>query len=330
MTTLHSILKEPSDQQRLVVQELAHYSDRLVVMSEIGRQFLRDIYSVEPEKIALIPHGIPDMPFIDPNYYKDQFGVEGKKVLLTFGLLSPGKGIEYAIRALPEILRRHDDVVYIVLGATHPAIKRDSGEAYRNALYRLADELGVAANVQFQNRFVDLDELREFLGCADIYLTPYLGEAQIVSGTLAYALGAGKAVISTPYWHALEMLADGRGRLVPFRDAPAIAQQVIDLLDNETERHAIRKRAYTYTRQSVFSNVARQHIALFGQVRQTWAAGHRGGCRRAPARGTAGRSAGDRPAPPSHADRLDGHHPALLGLDPGPAVRILHRRQRPR
>lgn len=270
VTTLHTILKQPSEPQRLIMQEIAQRSHRLVVMSEVGREFLENIYNVQPQKIVLIPHGIPDMPFIDPNYFKDQFAAEGRKVLLTFGLLSPGKGLELVIEALPQIVRKHPEVLYIILGATHPQIKRESGEQYRNGLFRRVNELGMGEHVQFQNRFVEMDELMEFLGCADIYITPYINEAQVVSGTLAYALGAGKAVISTPYWHAQEMLADGRGRIVPFNDAGAIADQVIDLLDNETERHAIRKRAYNYTRKCVFSNVAAQYVELFEEARESW------------------------------------------------------------
>jgi len=199
VTTLHTILREPDSNQRRVLDELIHLSDRLVVMSQKAGQFLQEIYQAPTEKIDLIPHGIPDVPFVDSNFYKDQFGVEGKMVLFTFGLLSPNKGIENVIEALPAILERHPDVVYIVLGATHPHIVKREGEVYRLGLQRLAREKGIEEHVIFYNRFVSLKELVEFIGAADIYLTPYLNPAQIVSGTLAYALGAGKAVISTPY-----------------------------------------------------------------------------------------------------------------------------------
>ena len=170
-------------------------------------------------KIDIIPHGIPDLPFIESSFYKEQFGVEGRQVLLTFGLIGPSKGIEYVIEALPEIVRQHPNVVYLVLGATHPHLLAREGERYRLSLERLAEERGVKEHVIFYNRFVSLDDLKEFIGATDIYLTPYLNEAQITSGTLAYVFGAGKAVVSTPYWHAQELLADGRGVLVPFRDA---------------------------------------------------------------------------------------------------------------
>src|SRR6266403_2150420 len=206
VTTLHTILREPNSEQRRVMQELITRSTRLVVMAERGRQMLQDVFQAPPAKIDLIPHGIPDIPFVDPNYYKDQFGVEGRTVLLTFGLLSPNKGIEQVLNALPQILAQFPDVVYIVLGATHPNELRDHGEAYRLSLEILAKKNKLEKNVIFYNRFVELEELKEFIGAADLYITPYLNEAQVTSGTLAYAFGAGKAVVSTPYWHAQELL----------------------------------------------------------------------------------------------------------------------------
>jgi len=268
VTTLHTILRNPNPEQRRVFDEITRLSDRLVVMSQSGSDFLRDIYHVPGEKIDIIPHGIPDVPFVDPNFYKDQYNVAGKQVLLTFGLLSPNKGIEYVIEALPAVLRRHPDVVYMILGATHPNVKRNEGEAYREHLQRLAVEKGIADHVIFHNRFVTLQELVEFIGSADIYLTPYLNHEQIVSGTLAYTLGAGKAIVSTPYWYAEELLAEGRGALVPFRDPEAIADRINALLDNEPERHAMRKRAYQYGREMVWSRVARQYIESFERARR--------------------------------------------------------------
>ncbi|NOZ27922.1 MAG: glycosyltransferase [Chloroflexi bacterium] len=268
VTTLHTILREPDRNQRRVLEEIARLSDRLVVMSERSREFLQTIYGVPEEKIDLIPHGIPDVPFVDPNFYKDQFGVEGQLVLLTFGLLSPNKGIENVIKALPAILTRYPNVVYIVLGATHPHVRRREGETYRLALQRLARALGVGKNVIFHNRFVSLEELIEFIGAADIYITPYLNREQIVSGTLAYTVGAGKAVISTPYWYAEELLADGRGLLVPFDDSEAIAEQVLYLLDNEAERHAMRKRAYLFGREMIWPTVAQRYMESFERVRE--------------------------------------------------------------
>ena len=261
--TLHTILREPKADQRRVMQELVSLSTRLVVMAERGRQMLQEIYQAPPAKIDLIPHGIPDVGFVDPTYFKDQFGVEGRVVLLTFGLLSPNKGIEHVLNALPHILAEFPDVVYIVLGATHPNELREHGEAYRLSLEILAKKNKLEKNVIFYNRFVDLENLKEFIGAADLYITPYLNEAQITSGTLAYAFGAGKAVISTPYWHAAELLAEDHGVLVPFGDAPAIAREVIGLLRDDTRRNAIRKNAYKLGRDMVWSKVARLYMRSF-------------------------------------------------------------------
>jgi glycosyltransferase involved in cell wall biosynthesis len=267
VTTLHTVLREPNEEQRRVMRDLIRLSTRLVVMSERGREFLLDVYQAPATKIDLIPHGIPDMPFADPNYFKDEFAVAGKQVLLTFGLLSPNKGIEYALRALPDIIREFPNIIYIVLGQTHPNLLRDEGEAYRLSLERLAKDLGVQKNVVFFNRFVELEELMRFIGAADIYLTPYLTEAQITSGTLAYAFGAGNAVVSTPYWHAAELLTAERGKLVPFRDAPAIAVAVVELLRDETLRHTMRKNAYKLGRDMVWSRVAQLYAKSFEQAR---------------------------------------------------------------
>jgi glycosyltransferase involved in cell wall biosynthesis len=268
VTTFHTVLSDPDTNQRLITSELVQLSDRLVVMSERAAQYLQTIYGATPEKIDLIPHGIPDVPFVDPNFYKDKFNVEGKQVLLTFGLLSPNKGIETAIKALPAILEKYPDVVYLVLGATHPNVIRLQGESYRESLQNLAFELRVEKNVIFHNQFVSLDELVEFIGAADIYITPYLNPSQIVSGTLAYTVGAGKAVISTPYWYAEELLADKRGLIVPFQDTGAIAEQVTYLLENEVERHAIRKRAYMYGREMVWAKVAQRYMESFQHTRE--------------------------------------------------------------
>lgn len=267
VTTLHTILHDPDPDQRRVIEEVATLSDRLVVMSGRGAEFLHEVYGVPPEKIDRIPHGIPDVPFVDPSFHKDLFGVEGKTVLLSFGLLSDNKGIENVIAALPAILAKHPNVVYIILGATHPHVKRVEGETYRLSLQWLAQEKGVEGQVIFYNRFVSLEELVEFISATDIYITPYLNAAQITSGTLAYALGAGKAVISTPYWYAEEMLADERGALVPFRDPTALAEQVIDLLDNEAKRHAMRKRAYLFGREMIWPQVAHRYMESFERAR---------------------------------------------------------------
>ena len=267
VTTLHTILRDPDPDQRRVLEEIVSLSDRVVVMSKRGAEFLGSIYHVPEEKIDLIPHGIPDVPFVDPSFHKDLFGVEGKNVLLSFGLLSANKGIENVISALPRILAKFPNVVYIVVGATHPHVIQNEGETYRLSLQWLAREKGVEGNVIFYNRFVSLEELVQFIGAADIYITPYLDAAQITSGTLAYTLGAGKAVISTPYWYAEEMLADERGALVPFRDPQALADQVIDLLSNESKRHSMRKRAYLFGREMIWPQVARRYMQSFERAR---------------------------------------------------------------
>ncbi len=263
VTTLHTVLREPKADQRRVMEGLISLSSRLVTMTERGRAMLQEIYQAPPAKIDLIPHGIPDVGFVDPAYFKDQFGVEGRMVLLTFGLLSPNKGIEYALFALPQILAEFPEVVYIVLGATHPNELRDHGEAYRLSLEILAKKLNVDKNVIFYNQFVELENLKEFIGAADLYITPYLNEAQITSGTLAYTFGAGKAVISTPYWHAAELLADDRGVLVPFGDSAAIAREVTGLLRDDSRRHSMRKNAYRIGREMIWSNVAQLYMRAF-------------------------------------------------------------------
>ena len=269
VTTFHTILKMPDAEQMKVIKELIRLSARLIVMTETGKEFLKEIYNADPSKIDIIPHGIPDMPFVDPNFYKDQFGVEGKNVLLTFGLISPGKGIENVLKALPRVIEKFSNTVYIVLGATHPNLLRQQGESYRLSLERLANDLGINKHVIFYNRFVSIDELKEFLGAADIYITPYLNEAQITSGTLSYAFGCGKAVISTPYWHAKELLSDNRGIIVPFNDPKAISEAIEQLISNETLRHSMRKRAYIMGREMIWSNVAHLYMESFIRARKS-------------------------------------------------------------
>jgi glycosyltransferase involved in cell wall biosynthesis len=267
VTTLHTVLREPDPNQLMVMEEIAELSDRLIVMSQLSSQFLQEIFKIPGNKIDMVPHGVPDLPFLDPNFYKDKFGVEGKAVLLTFGLLSPNKGIENVIQALPQILSRHKNVVYIVAGATHPHILRREGDKYRASLQALAREMGVESQVMFHNRFASPEEMAEFIGAADIYITPYRHEAQVVSGTLAFALGAGKAIISTPYWHAIELLDDRRGALVPFQNPDAIAQKTIELLDTPAIRHAMRKRAYLFAREMIWKRVAQGYMESFSRVR---------------------------------------------------------------
>ena len=266
VTTFHTVLKDPLPEELKITTQLCEQSDHLVVMSERGADFLRDIYKVPASKLALIHHGIPDVPFLDPDPIKRKVAADDQIVILTFGLLSPGKGIEFMIDALPEIVGAHPEVLYFVVGATHPHCKAESGEDYRLSLHRRAKELGVGDNIVFHDRFLERDELLEIILAADIYVTPYLNEAQIVSGTLAYAVGAGKAVVSTPYWHAQEMLAEGRGRLVPFSDSKALAHEVNQLLDFPEERLKLRRAAYEYARPMVMKQMGQHYLQLFSQA----------------------------------------------------------------
>lgn len=268
ITTLHTILEKPSPEQHKVLKEIARLSNRLIVMSHRGMKLLQQVYSVPAEKIEMIPHGIHDIAFLDPGFHKDKFGAEGRFVILTFGLLSRNKGIEYVIEALPEVVEHYPDFLYLVLGSTHPHVIQQAGEEYREFLERRVKELGLEKNVLFQNQFVNLRDLKEYIGAADVYITPYLEREQIVSGTLAYTVGSGKAVISTPYRYAEELLADDRGILVPFRDSKAISEKILYLLDNEAERNAMRKRAYIYGRDMIWPTVARRYLQTFEDARR--------------------------------------------------------------
>ncbi len=265
VTTLHTILADPTPSQRQAMDELIRLSERVVVMSALGAALLREVHGVPDDKIDHIPHGIPDVPLSGRN--KNQLGVEGKSVLLTFGLLSPDKGIEHVIDALPAILARFPDAVYVVLGATHPHVKERHGETYRLGLEARAHRLGVEGGIIFHDRFVSQRELTDFLSAADIYITPYLDPRQITSGTLAYAVGCGRAVISTRYAYAEELLADGRGILVPMGDAEAIAGEVIGLLGDEERRLALGERALRYGRAMAWPAVARSYMRSFERAR---------------------------------------------------------------
>lgn len=263
VTTLHTIIEKPDPAQRKVMDNLILRSDRLIVMAQKGLEILTEAYGAPKDKVDVIPHGIPDIPFTDSSLSKKQFGIEGRTVLLTFGLLGPGKGIEHAIQALPEIVRLHPEIVYVVLGATHPHLLAREGEKYRLSLERMAEELGVKEHLVFFNRFVSLEDLAEFICATDIYITPYLNEAQITSGTLAYVFGAGKAVVSTPYWHAQELLADGFGTLVPFGDSAAIAAGVCAFLDDPNRMEQTRVNAFEVGRSMIWPAVAERYLESF-------------------------------------------------------------------
>ena len=264
VTTLHTILSEPNPSQRLVLEELARLSERLIVMSTSGAALLKKVHGISSDQIDLIPHGIPDIRVASGS--KERLGLEGKTVILTFGLLSADKGIEYVIDALPAILAVCPDTVYVVLGATHPHVVEREGERYRLMLEARGRHLGVAGSMIFHNRFVSQAELTEFLAAADIYITPYLNAEQITSGTLAYAVGAGKAVISTPYSYACELLSDGRGVLVPFRDSSAIVREVVDLVHDPVRYGTICARATAHGLEMTWPAVARLYARSFSRA----------------------------------------------------------------
>lgn len=266
VTTLHTILAEPSAAQRRVLREIAAVSAKVIVMAEKGRELLHAQYGVAAHKIEMIPHGIPDCAFLEPEAAKARHGFGGRAVVLTFGLISPNKGIEVMIDAMPAILKRRPDAVYVVLGATHPNLVRREGETYRKALKMRARELGIEDHVVFLDQFVNRATLVDLISMCDVYTTPYLSEAQMTSGTLAYSFGIGKAVVSTPYWHAQELLADGRGIMVPFGDSAAIGREIAALLTDELRRNELRRGAYTYSRSMTWQRTADRYLAAFASA----------------------------------------------------------------
>ncbi len=269
VTTFHTVLARPDQAQRAVMSAIIALSAKVIVMAEKGRELLRTVYGVPMEKIDVIAHGIPDVEFSEPNLAKAELGFAGKSVILTFGLLSPNKGIEVMIDAMPHIVRHSPDAVYVVLGATHPHLVRDQGEAYRASLQDRVSRLGIEEHVVFLDRFVDQATLLRFITMCDVYVTPYLTEAQMTSGTLAYSFGLGKAVVSTPYWHAQELLADGCGVLVPFGDVGVLAAEVEGLLTDDARRNAMRRLAYASSRSMTWAMTAKHYLSVFQSVRHT-------------------------------------------------------------
>ncbi|MCH9003396.1 MAG: glycosyltransferase family 4 protein [Planctomycetes bacterium] len=271
VSTLHTVLTEPSPKQKDVLQKICARSSVVVVMANRARMILNEIYGVPMERIRLIHHGVPDVPFGETEPFKERFGLEGRPVILTFGLLSPSKGIETMLDALADIIPDFPNVAYIVLGVTHPGVKRESGELYRLSLERRAVELGIQENVLFHNRYVSNDDLREYLQAADVYVTPYRAREQITSGTLAYALASGRAIISTPYWHAQELLAGGRGRLADFGQAKEFSMHLTELLGDDKKRTDVRRAAYDFGRAMVWPSVAAQYAESFAHAQATFA-----------------------------------------------------------
>ncbi len=266
ITTLHTVLDQPEPEYRRAMMDICECSDTVITMNTYGVSMLGSIYGINAQKIKLIPHGIPDLPFVDSNYYKHKFGLEGRRTILTFGLMSKNKGIEVMLDAMPDIIRAEPNVMYIVLGMTHPSVVKYEGESYRFGLQQRVKDLRLQDHVIFHNRFVDDMELHNFLCAADIYVTPYLSREQLTSGTLAFAVGTGKAVVSTPYWAAEELLADGRGRLVPFGDSQQLARQVIDILTNDTLFYSLRRAAYDYGRSRTWPKTGQLYAELFNQT----------------------------------------------------------------
>lgn len=268
VTTLHTVLAKPTPAQHGVMQRIIDISSKVVVMSEKGRQLLRSAHDVADSKVEIIPHGIPDLPFRETHSAKAKLGFTGQTVILTFGLLSPNKGIEIMLDAMPGIIKSCPDAVYVILGATHPNLVRQQGEAYRHGLMARMRDLGIQDHVVFFNQFVEQSTLLDFISMCDVYVTPYLNEAQMTSGTLAYSFGLGKAVVSTPFWHAKELLGDGRGILVPFGDAKAISSEIAALLTNDVRRHAMRKRAYASSRSMTWRETAERYLTVFDSARE--------------------------------------------------------------
>src|SRR4029077_1708244 len=268
VTTLHPVLFDPKPVQRRVLNAVTDASSRVIVMAEKGRELLRSVYDVAADKIEVIPHGIPHSAFVEPDAAKAKLGFGRKAIILTFGLLSPNKGIEVMIDAMPSILRSRPDAVYVVLGATHPNLVRREGESYRESLKTRVRALGVEEHVVFLDRFVDQATLLEFISMCDVYVTPYLNEAQMTSGTLAYSFGLGRPVVSTPYWHAHELLSDGRGVLVPFGNAAATGHEIAELLTDDVRRDAMSRRAYAISRTMTWERAAGRYVSVFENARQ--------------------------------------------------------------
>ena len=263
VATLHTVLQRPSPNQKRIIQEMGKLCEVLVVMVRTGRDILLDVYGVDPKKVTIIPHGVPNVHRVSATSVKRSLGISNKQILSTFGLINRGKGLENVIQAMPKILEKHPNVIYLVLGETHPGVRKFEGESYRNMLTDTINQLGLEDNVRFNNRFLSLNELVRYLCATDVYVTPYLNKDQIVSGTLAYALGCGKAIVSTPYLYAEEVLADGRGILVDFESPDSIADAVNSVLDDKNLKESLEKEAYGYGRRAAWFNVAIDYLDLF-------------------------------------------------------------------
>lgn len=266
VATLHTVLATPTPSQRRILAELVQATAATVVMSASAADLLTHSYGIDPQRLEVIPHGVPDLPFVDPDTVKPRFGLEGRTVILSFGLLGPGKGYESAIAAMPAVVRADPTALYMIVGATHPETLRREGETYRDGLHALVTSLGVADHVRFVGRFVDAEELGAWLTAADIFVTPYPNLDQIVSGTLSYAMGAGKAIVSTPYAYARERLARGRGRIVTAASTQALADALIELAADPELRASHGRRAYAYSTGMHWPEVGAAYIRVFDRV----------------------------------------------------------------
>lgn len=263
ITTLHTVIREPQPEYRASTEKLIQYSEKLVVMSQTAVNMLKEVYNVPDEKIEVIFHGLPDYPFNNCEKYKQRLNLKGSPLILTFGLLSQNKGIESMLEALPEVVDQYPDLTYLILGATHPVVKKHSGEAYREYLVKRISELGLGNNVVFHDKFVEKEELCNYILASDIYASPYLSREQIVSGALTYAIGMGKAIVSTPYWYAQEMLSDNRGILVDFGDTEGFKNSLLYLIENPDECNNMRKKAYDFGRKMTWKNIGKEYNNVF-------------------------------------------------------------------
>jgi glycosyltransferase involved in cell wall biosynthesis len=266
ITTMHTLIREPELEYRVSTEKLIKYSEKLVVMSQTAVDMLKDVYEVPEDKIEVIFHGLPDYPFNNCDKYKKMLNLRGSPLVLTFGLLSPNKGIESMLEALPDVVNQYPNLVYLILGATHPEVKKRHGEAYRQYLKNKVSELGLEDNVIFHNKFVEKEELCNYILASDIYASPYLSREQIVSGALTYAIGMGKAIVSTPYWYAQEMLSDNRGLLVDFGDTDGFKKSLLHLIENPEECDDMRKKAYDFGRKMTWNNVGRAYNTIFSKT----------------------------------------------------------------